>query len=47
MKIKQEDENKKTLELYENKCYKIFGLPLYNKALESEFKVEFETLLLK
>ncbi len=45
-KITLEDQNKDTLELYENKCYKIWGLPFYNKELEVDFKVEFESLLL-
>lgn len=37
--------NKSELELYENQCYKIYGLPFYNKALDSEFKGEFEALV--
>lgn len=45
-KITLEDQNKGTLELYENKCYKIWGLPFYNKELEADFKIEFNNLLL-
>ncbi len=45
-KITLEDQNKGTLELYENKCYKIWGLPFYNKELEADFKKSFKDLLL-
>ena len=44
-KITLENQNKDALELYENKCYKIWGLPFYNKELESEFKEDFNKLL--
>ena len=40
-----EDKNKKGLSLYENKCYKILGLPFYNFEMEDEFKKEFQELL--
>jgi hypothetical protein len=41
-----QESNKKELQLYENSCYKIYGLPFYNRELESEFKEEFEEVLL-
>jgi len=41
------DVNENGLALYENRCYKVFGLPFYNDALESEFKENFNELLLK
>ena len=37
---------KQELKLYENGCYRIYGLPFYNKELESEFKEAFESLVL-
>lgn len=40
------DTNKNSLKLYENYCYKIYGLPFYNYACESEFKESFNSLLL-
>ena len=40
------DINENTLKLYENSCYKLFGLPFYNYAKESEFKDIFSKLLL-
>ena len=39
------DINEKALKLYENSCYKIWGLPFYNYAKESEFKEKFEELI--
>jgi len=35
-----------SLHLYENNCYKIYGLPFYNQANESEFKNEFSEVVL-
>jgi len=43
--LKLKDINENGLILYENSCYKIFGLPFYNYAQESEFKGEFQKLL--
>jgi len=40
------DRNENRLELYENSCYKLFGLPFYNYANESEFKESFSELVL-
>lgn len=40
------DVNKNGLKLYENSCYKIYGLPFYNHTLESEFKQSFRELVL-
>jgi type III restriction enzyme len=45
-KISLEDINEQGLALYENSCYKILGLPFYNFENESEFKKEFEELIL-
>ena len=42
-----EDINENGLKLYENGCYKLFGLPFYNYANESEFRERFEELVLK
>ncbi len=39
------DINEDGLALYENSCYKIFGLPFYNCAQEHEFKEEFRELI--
>lgn len=39
------DINSNGLKLYENNCYKIWGLPFYNQETESEFKEEFKTLV--
>ncbi|MDX9744322.1 MAG: DEAD/DEAH box helicase family protein [Arcobacteraceae bacterium] len=44
-KISLENINEEGLPLYENKCYKILGLPFYNFEMESEFKVEFRNSL--
>ena len=44
-KISLENINENTLSLYENKCYRIFGLPFYNQELESEFRNNFNRLL--
>ncbi len=44
-RLSLKDINDKSLPLYENRCYKILGLPFYNNALESKFKVEFEELV--
>ncbi|MBE0515489.1 DEAD/DEAH box helicase family protein [Sulfurimonas sp.] len=41
-----EDINENGLKLYENACYKLFGLPFYNYANESEFKEKFAELVL-
>lgn len=45
-KIKLNDINTKALKLYENKCYKIYGVPFYTQKFESEFKDEFNKLVL-
>jgi type III restriction enzyme len=39
------DINENTLKLYENSCYKIWGLPFYNYLQESEFKEKFKELV--
>lgn len=44
-KISLSDINKSGLHLYENSCYKLYGLPFYNQARESEFKASFNTLV--
>jgi len=44
-RLKLTDINNKGLKLYENNCYKIWGLPFYNQETESEFKEEFKTLV--
>ncbi|MBU1668792.1 DEAD/DEAH box helicase family protein [bacterium] len=31
---------------YENRCYKIYGLPFYNKTLEDDFKQKFKSLVM-
>lgn len=41
-----EDGNENGLKLYENRCYKLFGLPFYNYANESEFRERFAKLVL-
>lgn len=40
------DRNENGLELYENSCYRLFGLPFYNYANESEFNESFSELVL-
>lgn len=45
-KINLTDINKDSLHLYENNCYKIYGLPFYNQANESEFRDKFKTLII-
>lgn len=40
------DINEDGLTLYENSCYKVFGLPFYNYSQEHEFKREFKELIL-
>jgi len=45
-KINLADINKSSLHLYENNCYKIYGLPFYNQANESEFREEFKKVVL-
>lgn len=44
-RLKLIDINNNGLNLYENNCYKIWGLPFYNQETESEFKEEFKTLV--
>ena len=39
------DVNENGLKLYEKSCYRLFGLPFYNYANESEFKENFSKLL--
>jgi len=39
------EKNEDSLTLYENSCYKIFGLPFYNYAQEHKFKEEFRELI--
>ncbi len=41
-----EDINENELKLYENGCYKLFGLPFYNHANESEFRERFAKLIM-
>lgn len=45
-RLKLQDINEDGLKLYENSCYKIFGLPFYNYANESEFREKFVELIL-
>lgn len=45
-KIKLQDINEEKLELYENSCYKLYGLPFYNQEMEGEFREEFKAILL-
>ena len=45
-KIKLNDINEQNLKLYENNCYKIYGLPFYNQEMENEFRKEFRSVLL-
>lgn len=45
-KINLADVNQDSLHLYENNCYKIYGLPFYNQANESEFRDDFKNMLL-
>lgn len=45
-RLKLQDVNEDGLKLYENSCYKIFGLPFYNYANESEFRERFAELIL-
>lgn len=40
------DINENALKLYENSCYKIWGLPFYNYAQESKFKDIFREIVL-
>ena len=44
-KIQLDDINNQNLKLYENNCYKLYGLPFYNQARESDFKDEFKKVL--
>ncbi len=39
--------NENSLEMYENECYKLFGLPFYNDELKDDFKDSFDELVLK
>ncbi len=45
-KIKLQNINGQKLELYENSCYKLYGLPFYNQELELAFRDEFARILL-
>lgn len=45
-KITLQDINEKSLKLYENSCYKLYGLPFYNQEMEGEFREEFKAILL-
>ena len=45
-RLKLQDVNEEGLKLYENSCYKLYGLPFYNYACESEFKEKFSELVL-
>lgn len=40
------DINENGLKLYENECYKLFGLPFYNYTQENEFRERFKELVL-
>ncbi|MFA7091661.1 MAG: DEAD/DEAH box helicase family protein [Arcobacteraceae bacterium] len=44
-KISLENINEDGLQLYENSCYKLLGLPFYNQAQENEFKEAFFGLI--
>lgn len=44
--ITLENINKDGLTLYENQCYRVYGLPFYNNAVENEFKEDFKEMLL-
>jgi len=39
------DINDKSLPLYDNLCYKVWGLPLYNNALEDKFQESFKEVI--
>ena len=39
------DINEKALKLYENSCYKVYGVPFYKKEYESSFKEELKGVL--
>jgi type III restriction enzyme len=41
------DVNEAGLALYENRCYRLWGLPFYNHTQESEFKESFARLVLE
>lgn len=45
-KIRLQNTNEQGLELYENNCYKLYGLPFYNQEMEGEFRDEFKRILL-
>lgn len=45
-KLILQDVNEAALPLYENKCYRLWGLPFYNREQESEFKEKFSELIL-
>jgi len=45
-KIKLECVNKDNLEMYDNDCYKLYGLPFFNDDLKDEFDTEFQKLIL-
>jgi type III restriction enzyme len=40
------DVNENGLTLYENRCYKVMGLPFYNDTLSDDFKNRFDELIL-
>jgi type III restriction enzyme len=45
-KIKLECVNKDSLEMYDNDCYKLYGLPFYNDDLKDKFDDKFQELVL-
>lgn len=45
-KIKLECVNKDSLEMYDNDCYKLYGLPFYNDDLKDKFDDVFQGLVL-
>ncbi len=44
--LRLQDVNNEALKLYENKCYRLWGLPFYNHEQESEFRESFSKLVL-
>ena len=44
-KIKLECVNKDSLKMYDNDCYKLYGLPFYNDDLKDKFDDKFQELV--
>ena len=45
-KIELECVNKDSLEMYDNDCYKLYGLPFFNDDLKDKFDDKFQELIL-